>query len=454
MLITSISGIRGTIGGKQGENLTPRDVVNFASAYGSFVLQKHKEAKIVLGRDARSSGEGISQLIARTLQAQGIDIIDCGMVPTPTIAMMVTKFEAQGGIIITASHNPQEYNGIKMLNESGEFLSDTNGKEILNIIEANTVSFADAESLGLYDTYKNAIQDHIDAILKLDIIDTDLVASKNLRVVFDPVNSVGSLALPLLFDALGVSYTGIHTDIHGGFDHTPEPLEQNLTTLKEAVTKDEPSFGISVDPDGDRLVLVSENGSMFGEEYTLVACTDMVLKNQKGSIVTNMSSSQVTKNLAQQHGVECFESKVGEKNVVEKMKEVNALVGGEGSGGVIYPPLHYGRDALVGVALICMLLAKEDTTLLDLSQKYPRYEMYKDKIGIEGLDKEEIFRKLKERYAEYEVSDIDGVKVSFEDSWVHVRASNTEPIMRIYTEAKSREEAEVLAKKVKGEIGE
>lgn len=453
MIITSISGIRGTIGGRAGEHLTPIDVVNFASGYGAFIQRTYTKPRIVIGRDARKSGEGIAQLVIHTLCAQGIDVIDAGLVPTPTLAVAVVDMQAQGGIIITASHNPKEYNGIKMLNHEGEFLSDSEGKEILSYIQEGDIQFSDTDHLGVCTRYTEAIDAHIQQILALDSIDPTLIASRDFQVVYDPINSVGALAVPKLLEALGVAYRGINDNPDGEFAHLPEPLEKNLEALKKEVAKDATSFGISVDPDVDRLVLVCEDGTMFGEERTLVAAVDMVLSETKGSVVANLSSSQASADIAKQYGVDFFQSKVGEKNVVEKMKEVQAVIGGEGSGGVIYPQLHYGRDALVGIALVLMLLAKRNTSLLELAQTYPVYAMGKRSVALEGIDKEEVYQNLIITHQSHICDTQDGVKIQFENSWVQVRGSNTEPIIRVYTEARTQEEADALAEEYVKRIG-
>jgi len=409
------------------------------------VNSKYQHPTIVIGRDARQSGEGISQLIMHTLCAQGINVINAGLVPTPTLAMAVVDMKAQGGIIITASHNPKEYNGIKMLNHEGEFLSDEEGKEILSNISEGNIEYCDTEHLGSVSPYPDAINVHVKKILALDIVNQKLIASKNFSVVFDPINSVGAIAVPILLDALGVTYRGINDIPDGNFAHAPEPLEKNLTQLKEEVAKDNISFGISVDPDVDRLVLVCEDGTMFGEERTLVSAADIVLSHTKGSVVTNVSSSQASSDISKRYGMNIFQSKVGEKNVVEKMKEVHAVIGGEGSGGVIYPELHYGRDALVGIALVLTLLAERDTTLLELSKTYPSYYMSKKSVTLEGVNVQETYQRIVDNIQEGVLDTQDGVKITFEDSWVQLRASNTEPIIRIYTEATTQEYADELA---------
>lgn len=456
MLITSISGIRGTIGGSVGENLTPLDVVNFASAYGTFLRRQFpdQDITVVIGRDARPSGLGISQLVTETLRALSIHVIDCGLVPTPTVEMIVIREGACGGLVITASHNPQEYNGIKMLNADGEFLSADDGEEILNTVEQKQYSFVDTDSLGSYTFCEDALSYHVNQIVNLDIIDVDLIASKKFTVVLDAVNSVGGTAVPLLLEKLNVVYVPLHCEPTGFFAHPPEPLEENLFELKDMVRETGADLGIAVDPDVDRLVLVSEDGSMFGEEYTLVACADAVLSRGKGPVVNNLSSSRATNDVAENYSVSCFSSAVGEKNVVTKMKEVNAVVGGEGSGGVIYPPLHHGRDALIGIALVLNHLAKESVTLTELKKRYSEYSMVKEKITLQEVNPTDVIESLTQKYRDETVNTDDGIRIDFEDGWVHLRASNTEPIMRIIAEAKTKERAVGLADRFMKEVSE
>lgn len=449
MLITSISGIRGTIGGVPGENLTPLDVAEFAAAYGSWVKKKHTQPVIIIGRDARKSGSMILDIVAQTLCGMGIDIINLGTATTPTVEMMVLKHTAQGAIIITASHNPKEYNGLKMLNQFGEFLSAQDGQEILEIAHTKDFSFAEVDGLGNQQKYYNHHQDHINAILDLDIIDVDLIRSKKYRIALDAINSVGGIAVPMLLEKLGVEVVGLYCEANGEFQHMPEPLEKNLSTLKSLVQKTQSDLGIAVDPDVDRLVLVDEQGAMFGEEYTIIACSDLVLDHTPGACVSNLSSSRALRDLAEEKKVEYHTSAVGEKNVVEKMKQVSAVIGGEGSGGVIYPALHYGRDALVGIALFLQLIASRDISVSTLRERYGNYYMAKEKLALEKReDILPILEALRSGYKNESINDIDGLKIDFSDSWVHIRASNTEPILRIYTEAKTPEAANDLAQKI------
>lgn len=450
MLITSISGIRGTIGGTIAENLTPLDVVHFASAYGMFLRKKFtdQELTVVIGQDARLSGQGISSIVVETLRALGIHIIDCGLVPTPTVEMIVLREQAHGGLIITASHNPQEYNGIKMLNDEGEFLSHKDGEEILSIINQKKYEFVDTFKLGSYSFCEDALSYHIDKILELDIIDTNLIASKKFTVALDATNSVGGIAVPLLLERLNVVYVPINCEPTGIFKHAPEPLEENLSELKNVVQETGVDMGIAVDPDVDRLVLISDDGSMFGEEYTLVACVDAVLSHTPGPVVNNLSSSRASNDIAGRYSTECHYSKVGEKNVVTVMKEVGAVIGGEGSGGVIYPPLHYGRDALVGIALILNHCAKKSVSLSELKQGYPHYEMVKEKISLGTIPVDAVIDSLSQKYAAETINQEDGIRIDFEDAWVHLRASNTEPVVRIIAEAGTKEKAQELVKEI------
>lgn len=455
MLITSISGIRGTIGGASEENLTPVDIVSFVSAYGQWVSLQYEKPTIIVGRDARQSGDMILMLTMATLLGLGIKVINLDLATTPTVAMEVVRQGAQGGIIITASHNPKEYNGLKMLDEHGEFLSATEGQELLDIIEENKFNYQPVELLGSITRSYNHTAQHIDDILKLDLVDVELIKSKKYTIAVDAINSVGGIAVPMLLEKLGVTVVGLYCEPNGKFEHPPEPLPQNLGELASLVTKTNADLGIAVDPDVDRLVLVDNTGNMFGEEYTLVAVADYVLSETPGNTVSNLSSSRALKDIAEKHKVEYHGSAVGEKNVVEKMKEVNAVIGGEGSGGIIYPELHYGRDALVGIALFLSHLAKSNISAQELRSTYINYFMSKQKISLpemEGVAK--LLPLFATSYSEHEVSTIDGVRVDFENSWVHVRASNTEPILRIYSEAPTQGEADELAERVMREINE
>lgn len=456
MLITSISGIRGTVGGKVGENLTPIDVVSFSSAYAAWILPQSKNPTIIIGRDARKSGAMILQLVGQTLRGMGINIINLDLSTTPTVEMMVIQHAAQGAIIITASHNPKEYNGLKMLDEKGEFLSAAQGVEILDLVEKQDFNFADVDSLGDEKKYYNHHQDHIQAILNLDIVDVDLVKSKKFIIAVDAINSVGGIAVPMLLEKLGVEVVGLYCEPNGEFQHNPEPLEKNLGELKSLVTKTKSDLGIAVDPDVDRLVLVDNNGDMFGEEYTIVSIADYVLSQKPGNTVSNLSSSRALSDVTERYeNAEYSTSAVGEKNVVELMKQTNAVIGGEGSGGVIYPPLHYGRDALVGIALFLSHLARSGMSSSKLRKTYPDYYMAKEKISLTaGINVDDILEKIYAKYQSEKVSNIDGIKIDFDNAWVHLRKSNTEPIIRIYTEAQSQESADEFATRFINEIYE
>lgn len=454
-LIKSISGIRGTIGGKQGEGLSPVDVVRFTSAYAEFIRQKHnRKIKIVVGRDARISGEMVNRLVNNALIGMGVDVVDLGLSTTPTVEMAVTAMHAQGGIIITASHNPREWNALKLLNEMGEFISGDDGKRVLEIAENDEMVFADVDNLGRYATYERFVQDHIDRILELPLVDKQAIQQAGFRVVLDCINSTGGIALPPLLKALGVeNIEMINCDPTGEFAHNPEPLPEHLQEISKRVVAKKADVGFVVDPDVDRLAIVCENGEMFGEEYTLVAVADYVLKHNKGNTVSNLSSSRALRDISQQAGVEYHAAAVGEVNVVEKMKEVNAVIGGEGNGGVIYPELHYGRDALVGIALFLSHLAKSDKMVSGIKAQYPAYVIQKSKIRLdEAMDVDAILKHLQEKYKDQPINTIDGVKIEFEQEWVHMRKSNTEPIIRIYAESRSREKAASLAERFVSEI--
>lgn len=454
MLITSISGIRGTIGGNSKENLTPIDIVSFVSAYGTWIKSKKESTTIVVGRDARVSGPMILELTTQTLVGLGIHVINLDLAPTPTVEMEVIRHNADGAIIITASHNPKEYNGLKMLNHEGEFLSATEGEEILDIARRANYSFSDVDRLGSVIFIKDHIENHIEKILDLNLVNVELVKSKHFTVVLDAINSVGGIAVPMLLEKMGVKVISLYCNPDGDFSHKPEPLEENLSDLKNMTKDSNADLGISVDPDVDRLVLVDNNGEMFGEEYTIVSISDYVLSENPGSTVSNLSSSRALSDVADKYSVPYYTSAVGEKNVVEKMKEVGAVIGGEGSGGVIYPDLHYGRDALVGIALFLSHLAKSGITSVELRKRYPDYYMAKEKIVLSDREKISIILEtLKQQYSQENISTIDGLKIDFADSWVQVRASNTEPLLRIYTEAKTQLGADTLAKEFINEIG-
>ncbi len=456
-LIKSISGIRGTIGGEVGDNLTPLDIVKFASAYGAWVLKrsKSKNAKVVIGRDARISGEMLNQLVCNTLIGMGIDVVDLGLSTTPTVEMAVVWIKSQGGIILTASHNPKQWNALKLLNEKGEFISGKDGEDILKLAEGKSLNFATVENLGTYSREKDAIDLHIETILDLPLVDVNLIRQRGFKVVVDSVNSTGGIAVPKLLQALGVEeVTSMYGEPTGDFPHNPEPLPENLVELSSKVKSEKADIGIAVDPDVDRLAFVCEDGEMFGEEYTLVAVADYVLSNKKGNTVSNLSSTKALKEITEKHGGTYKASAVGEVNVVEAMKATNAIIGGEGNGGIIYPELHYGRDALVGIALFLTQLAKHGKSCSSLRATYPNYIISKNKAELEpSTDVDLILEKITEKYKKEEIDTTDGVKIIFEDDWVHLRKSNTEPIIRIYAESSSKNTANSLAKKIIQDIG-
>ena len=454
-LIKSISGIRGTIGGTVGENLTPIDAVKFASAYGTWIKQQRNKEhyKVVVGRDARLSGDMIQNLVMNTLIGLGIHVIDLGLSTTPTVEVAVPMEHADGGIILTASHNPKQWNALKLLNAKGEFLNALEGAKILDIAESDTISFAEVNDLGKITKNQAYIDLHIDEVLNLSLVNKKAIEDAKFKVVVDGVNSTGGIAIPLLLDRLGVHPVKLYCEPNGHFPHNPEPLKEHLTDLSKAVVKEHADFGIVVDPDVDRLAFIDEKGEMFGEEYTLVACADYVLSKTPGNTVSNMSSTRALKDITEKHGGTYEASAVGEVNVVELMKKNNAVIGGEGNGGIIYPELHYGRDALVGVALFLSLLAEKKIDVSKLRASYPSYFMGKKKIELTpNLDVDAILKTMEQKYNQYNVSTIDGVKIDFSTSWVHLRKSNTEPIIRIYTEAKSQLEADVLGDRIISEI--
>lgn len=457
-LIKSISGIRGTIGGKIDHNLTPIDAVKFAAAYGTWLLDRNKNKNkltVIVGRDARISGKMISSLVSNTLTGLGIDVTDLGLSTTPTVEVAVTLENADGGIIITASHNPKQWNALKLLNEKGEFLNAIEGEKILNIAANDDFEFAEVDDLGVYKKKKNYISKHIEEVLKLDLVDKEAIKNANFKVVVDGVNSTGGIAIPKLLEKLGVECVELYCDPNGEFPHNPEPLEKNLYEISELVVKENADLGIVVDPDVDRLAIVNEDGSMFGEEYTLVACADYILSHTKGNTVSNLSSSRALRDVTQKHGGTYEASAVGEVNVVALMKKNNVIIGGEGNGGIIYPASHYGRDSLVGVALFLTHLAKSKMTCKELRNSYPSYFMSKNKIELTPeLDVDLILQKMADKYKNEEISTIDGVKIDFEKEWVHLRKSNTEPIIRIYTESFTQKAADQLAEKIMGEISE
>jgi len=476
-LIKSISGIRGTIGGKTGENFTPVDVVKFTSAFVTLIAFKCRDAArrvftgkptIIVGRDARVSGTMINHLVCSTLQSMGVSVIDIGLSTTPTVEMAVMKHQAEGGIIITASHNPMEWNALKLLNEKGEFISAEEGKRLLEIAEKEDFSFVSVNSIGKYSKYNNAIEDHINEILKLDLVDVKAIEEAGFSVIFDAVNSTGGIAIPLLLEKLGVKkYTALYGKPTGFFPHNPEPLPEHLYEISSIMQKAGNSYeltvlqssglesetqnpkpfdvGFAVDPDVDRLAIVMENGEMFGEEYTVVAIADYVLQYKKGNTVSNLSSSRALRDISEKHGVTYSAAAVGEVNVVEKMKETNAVIGGEGNGGVILPELHYGRDALVGIALFLSFMAKTKLKCSEIKALYPDYVIIKKKIKLtKDINTQELLQNVTQKYASYNPNTIDGVKIDFEKGWVHLRSSNTEPIIRIYAEEENEAEAEKL----------
>ncbi len=455
-LIKSISGIRGTIGGNVNDNLTPIDAAKFAASYGTWLLKRNADKDkliVVLGRDARISGKMISSIVANTLVGLGIDIIDVGLSTTPTVEIAVPLEKADGGIILTASHNPKQWNALKLLNEKGEFLNGADGEEILEIAASDNYNFAEVDDLGTYSKEKGYIEKHIDEVLKLALVDVEAIKKANFKVVVDAVNSTGGIAIPALLKRLGVSCVELYCEPNGHFPHNPEPLKEHLTDISELVVKEKAHLGIVVDPDVDRLALVCEDGCMFGEEYTLVACADYVLSQTGGNTVSNLSSSRALRDVTEKHGGVYKASAVGEVNVVQLMKDSKAVIGGEGNGGIIYPASHYGRDSLVGVALFLTHLAKQGVTCKELKDSYPSYFMSKNKIQLTpGLDVDGILLAMAEKYKNEDVSTIDGVKIDFASEWVHLRKSNTEPIIRVYTESKSQDKADTLAQNVMKEI--
>ncbi len=451
-LIKSISGIRGTIGGKPSEALTPIDAVTFTAAYAQWIVHRNKgkKCRIVVGRDARISGHMMNALVCNTLIGMGIDVIDIGLATTPTTELMVSEYDADGGLILTASHNPKQWNALKMLNEEGEFLNAEEGAEILGIAESGAIAFADVDHLGELTERKDSLKKHIEHIKKLDLVDEGIIKKRGFKVVVDGVNSVGGIAIPALLRDLGVTdIEELYCEPTGEFPHNPEPLPENLMAISNKVRETKADLGIVVDPDVDRLAFVCEDGSMFGEEYTLVALADYVLSSVPGETVSNLSSTRALRDVTEKHSRNYFASAVGEVNVVAKMKEVCAVIGGEGNGGVIFPASHYGRDALVGVALFLTYLAQEGETCTGLLKRYPSYFISKNKIELTpDINVDEVLEAVKEQYASEQINTIDGVKIDFEKEWVHLRKSNTEPIIRIYSESGSEKEADALAQSV------
>ncbi len=461
-LIKSISGIRGTIGGRTNDNLTPLDIVKFTAAYGTWLLQQEKRSsnkknrKVVVGRDGRISGLMVKSLVNSTLSALGIDVIDLDYSTTPTVEMAVTILEADGGIILTASHNPQEWNALKLLNGKGEFISGDEGKFILELAEKEAFSFAPVNKLGSIIINDDMLQSHINIILKNKMVDAAAIAAADFNIVIDAVNSTGAIAVPALLKALGVKkFSVINAEVNGHFAHNPEPLPEHLTGLSQEVCLRKASLGIAVDPDVDRLCFVCEDGSMFGEEYTLVAVADYVLGSQQGNTVSNMSSTKALKDITIKHGGKYFPSAVGEVNVVNKMKAVDAVIGGEGNGGIIVPDLHYGRDALIGIALFLSHLAKSKKSIKQLRNTYPDYFISKNKMMLDdGVDVKKVFEKIEKKYKSHPINNEDGLKIEFDEDWVHLRTSNTEPIIRIYAESNFEKTADNIAMRLMKDIQE
>ncbi|MEX2513550.1 MAG: phosphoglucosamine mutase [Cyclobacteriaceae bacterium] len=455
-LIKSISGIRGTIGGAAGEGLTPIDIVKFTSAYGAWVLENTQNPKIVIGRDARISGEMVSQLVAATLQGLGIDVVDLGLSTTPTVELAVPWENAGGGIIITASHNPIQWNALKLLNHQGEFISDQEGKTILEKVENENYLFAEVRKLGTYTPIQDYLDRHIQHVLDLKLVDIEAIAQRKFKIVVDCVNSTGGLVIPPLLKALGVEIVEeLYCTPDGNFPHNPEPLPEHLRDLSLKLENGNYDLGIAVDPDVDRLAFLNEDGSFFGEEYTLVAVSDYVLSQEQGNTVSNLSSTRALKDVTEKRGGEYFASAVGEVNVVNQMKKTNAVIGGEGNGGIIYPTSHYGRDALVGIGLFLTHLAKFGKTASRLRATYPNYFISKNKIELTpSINLDKILDLLKRKYQKQPINEIDGVKIEFENEWVHLRKSNTEPIIRIYSESETAATADHLAQKIMRDIKE
>ncbi len=455
-LIKSISGIRGTIGGKPGKSLTPLDLVKFTTAYGAWVALQGENKKIVIGRDGRISGGMVRDIVAATLQSIGCDVIDLGLSTTPTVEMAVKMEKAGGGIILTASHNPKEWNALKLLNKDGEFLNADEGQWILDYAENNDYTYAEINKIGTITNDNSYIKKHIDEILAHPLVDVSAIKKMNFKVVVDAVNSTGAISVPQMLHAFGVTdITVMNEEVNGRFAHNPEPLPENLNELCATVKKKNASLGIAVDPDVDRLCFVCEDGSMFGEEYTLVAIADYILSHKKGNTVSNLSSTRALRDVTEKHGGQYFPSAVGEVNVVKKMKEVNAVIGGEGNGGVIVPELHYGRDALIGIALFLTHLAKSGKSVKALRSTYPSYFISKNKIEIgEDVNVKHVFEQIKKKYKKQPINTEDGLRIDFDNDWVHLRTSNTEPIIRIYSESGSETTANNIAKRIMADIKE
>ncbi len=454
-LIKSISGLRGTVGGKAGETLSPLDVVKFSAAYGAWILETNEEAKVVIGRDARPSGEMFSKFVSNTLNTLGIEVVDLGLSTTPTVEMAVVAEKAQGGIILTASHNPAGWNALKLLNHKGEFISAEEGEKILELADSEDFIFAEAKKYASTTEKSTYIDWHIEQVLNYPLVDVKAIRDKGFNVVIDAVNSTGGIAIPKLLERLGVQYKPLFCEPNGKFPHNPEPLPENLRSICGEMESGKFDLGIVVDPDVDRLALICENGEPFGEEYTLVAVADYVLQHKKGNTVSNLSSTRALKVVTEKHGGTYFSSAVGEVHVVTTMKAENAVIGGEGNGGIIVPDLHYGRDALIGIALFLSHLAKSNLTVSRLRATYPSYHISKNKIELTpDLDLNGVLAKIQEKYSANPISTIDGVKIEFENEWVHLRKSNTEPIIRIFAESDSLSTADHLAQKIMMDIKE
>ena len=456
-LIKSISGIRGTIGGVHGDNLTPIDAVNFGCAYGQWLINKNPNSKhkVIIGRDARISGEMIQNLVQFSLISMGIDIVDLGLSTTPTVELMVQKYNADGGIIITASHNPTQWNALKLLNENGEFLNSHEGKLIVDFSENKNFTFSQVEDLGTLTKENQSMNQHIDSVLNLNLVNAEKIKAKKLKIVVDAVNSTGGIIVPDFLNKLDIEVIKLYCEPNGNFPHNPEPLKNNLKDLSNKVIETGADMGIAVDPDVDRLVFMCENGELFGEENTLVACSDYVLSKKPGNTVSNLSSSRALNDITLKYNQTHYYSAVGEVNVVEKMKEVNAIIGGEGNGGVIYPESHYGRDAIVGIGLFLSLYCERDLSASSLLNTFPKYYMVKEKINLSNsINVDKILNQIAEKYKNEKIDLVDGVRIDFIDSWVQLRKSNTEPIIRIYSEAKSEEKSNNLISEIKTLIKE
>jgi len=453
-LIKSISGIRGTIGGKAGEGLTPGDVIKYTAAYATWLTKNKKNKRVVVGRDARISGEMVNRLVTATLSGSGIDVIDIGMASTPTVEIAVSELSADGGIIITASHNPQNWNALKLLNSRGEFLSEAEGNELLEIAQKGETVFANVENLGKIMTDETMLEKHISKVLSLPLVDAALIRETGFKVAIDGINSVGGMCIPALLKALGVKEIfELNCTPDGRFAHDPEPLPENLNDIANLVINNNADVGFVVDPDVDRLAIIDENGKLLGEEYTIVSVADYVLQHTPGNTVSNLSSSRALKDITEKHGGQYFSSAVGEVNVVEMMHKKNAVIGGEGNGGVIYPACHSGRDALVGIALFLTYMARIKKNPSGIRAAFPDYVISKNKIVLEeGIDTDKLLSLMKEKYKNHPQITIDGVKIAFEEEWVHLRKSNTEPIIRVYAESKNKEKADKLAQRIMDEI--